>query len=214
MNKELTEVIFIMDRSGSMRLLEEDTIGGYNSFLDQQRRESGDAVVTTILFDNHFEVLHDYMKIEEVKPITRKEYYARGMTALLDAVGKTIAKAEHRQNFTPEAETPGKTIVVIITDGMENSSKEYRLSTVRDMIRTQQEKHGWKFIFLGANIDAVKTAEDMGIAAKRSAAYHNDSTGIRTNFEGVTAAVSSMRKSGDMGEDWREKIDEDFKNRK
>lgn len=214
MNKNLTEIIFILDRSGSMKPIEDDTIGGYNSFLDRQREEDGEAVVTTVLFDNQYELLHDHIDIREVRPVTRKEYYARGMTALLDAIGKTITEVEHRQNFTCEADTPGKTIVVIITDGMENASREYRLSTVREMIRTQQEKHGWEFIFLGANIDAVKTAGNMGIAADRSVNYHSDSIGTRANFEGVSQAVSSARSTGKIGKVWRKEIDDDFHRRK
>lgn len=214
MKKDLTEIIFILDRSGSMRPLEEDTIGGYNSFLDRQRQEGGEAVVTTILFDNQFEILHDCVNIKEIKPITGKEYYARGMTALFDAVGRAIVKAEYRQNFTPEAEAPGKTVVVIITDGMENSSKEYHQDTIREMIHIQQKKHGWEFIFLGANMDAVKTAEGMGIASGRSANYRHDSIGTRTNFAGVSMAVSHVRRTGSLGDDWKTEIEEDYVQRK
>lgn len=214
MNKNLTEIIFILDRSGSMHHLESDTIGGYNSFLEKQKSEEGEAVVTTVLFDDKYEVLHNRVDIKEVQPITNKEYFARGSTALLDAVGKTIKEAEHRQKFTAEAETPGKTIVVIITDGMENASQEYNLDTVKKMVTAQQEKHGWEFIFLGANIDAVKTAGGFGIAADRAVNYHADAMGTAKNFMGVASAVSTMRHCGEVGTDWRKKIDEDFERRK
>ena len=214
MNKNLTEIIFILDRSGSMHHLESDTIGGYNSFLEKQKAEEGDAYVTTVLFDDKYEVLHNCIDIKAVQPITNKEYYARGNTALLDAVGKTIKEAEHRQNFTAEAETPGKTIVVIITDGMENSSHEYDLETVKKMVTAQQEKHGWEFVFLGANIDAVKTAGGFGISADRAVNYRADKMGTATNFMGVTDAVLSMRRTGKVGSDWRKKIDEDYEKRK
>lgn len=196
-----------------MHHLESDTIGGYNSFLEKQKLEEGDALVTTVLFDDQYEILHNCVDIKAVQPITKKEYFARGSTALLDAVGKTLKETEHRQNFTAENETPAKTIVVIITDGMENSSKEYDLNSVKKMVMAQQEKHGWEFIFLGANIDAVKTAGGFGIAANRAVNFHNDSIGTATNFMGVTAAVSAVRQSGNVGEDWRKGIDKDYESR-
>lgn len=214
MKKNLTEIIFILDRSGSMHHLESDTIGGYNSFLDQQKAEEGEARVTTVLFDDRYEILHDYVDIMDVQPITKKEYFARGSTALLDAVGKTIKEVEHRQNFTAEDATPEKTMVVIITDGMENSSREYSLDTVKKMVTAQQEKHGWEFIFLSANIDAVKTAGGFGISAERAVNYHADAVGTATNFASVAVAASAMRKCGIVGMDWRKKIDEDYKKRK
>ena len=214
MKKNLTEIIFILDRSGSMHHLESDTIGGYNSFLDQQKAEEGEARVTTVLFDDRYEILHDYVDIKEVQPITKKEYFARGSTALLDAVGKTIKEVEHRQNFAPVEDTTEKTMVVIITDGLENASREYHLDTVKKMVTVQQEKHGWEFIFLGANIDAVKTAGGFGISADRAVNYHADAVGTATNFAGVAAAATAMRKSGILGQDWRKKIDEDYKTRK
>lgn len=214
MKKKLTEIIFILDRSGSMQHLESDTIGGYNGFLERQKAEKGDAFVTTVLFDDRYEVLHDRVNIKTVQPITDKEYYARGATALLDAIGKTICDAQHRRNLSDKREIPAKTIVVIITDGLENSSEEYTLDVVKKMVTTQQEKHGWEFIFLGANIDAVKTAGSFGIAAERAVNFHNDSLGTEKNFEGVTAAVSAMRQRGEVGEDWRKGIDKDFESRK
>lgn len=214
MKKNLTELIFILDRSGSMHHLESDTIGGYNSFLDQQKAEEGEALVTTVLFDDKYEILHNCIDIKKVQPITKKEYYARGSTALLDAVGKTIKEVEHRQNFTAEDKTPEKTMVVIITDGLENASREYNLDTVKKMVTAQQEKHGWEFIFLGANIDAVKTAGGFGISADRAVNYHADAVGTATNFASVSVAATAMRRCGIVGQDWRKRIDEDFKKRK
>ena len=214
MKKNLTEIIFILDRSGSMHHLESDTIGGYNSFLDQQKAEEGDARVTTVLFDDRYEILHDGVDIKEVQPITKKEYFARGSTALLDAVGKTIKEVEHRQNFASVDETPNKTMVVIITDGLENASREYTLDTVKKMVTVQQEKHGWEFIFLGANIDAVKAAGGFGISADRAVNYHADAVGTAMNFASVAVAATAMRKCGIIGQDWRKKIDEDFEKRK
>ena len=214
MKKNLTELIFILDRSGSMHHLESDTIGGYNSFLDQQKAEEGEALVTTVLFDDKYEILHNCIDIKKVQPITKKEYYARGSTALLDAVGKTIKEVEHRQNFTAEDKTPEKTMVVIITDGLENASREYNLDTVKKMVTAQQEKHGWEFIFLGANIDAVKTAGGFGISADRAVNYHADAVGTATNFASVSVAATAMRKCGIVGQDWRKRIDEDFEKRK
>ena len=214
MKKNLTELIFILDRSGSMHHLESDTIGGYNSFLDQQKAEEGEALVTTVLFDDKYEILHNCIDIKKVQPITKKEYYARGSTALLDAVGKTIKEVEHRQNFTAEDKTPEKTMVVIITDGLENASREYNLDTVKKMVTAQQEKHGWEFIFLGANIDAVKTAGGFGISADRAVNYHADAVGTATNFASVSVAATAMRRCGIVGQDWRKRIDEDFEKRK
>lgn len=214
MKKNLTELVFILDRSGSMHHLESDTIGGYNSFLDQQKAEEGEARVTTVLFDDRYEVLHDCVDIREIQPITKKEYFARGSTALLDAIGKTINDIEHRQNFTPADETPEKTMVVIITDGLENASREYDLNTVKKMVTAQQEKHGWEFIFLGANMDAVKAAGGFGISADRAVNYHADAVGTATNFASVSVAATAMRKSGAVGHDWRKKIDDDYNKRK
>lgn len=214
MKKNLTEIIFILDRSGSMHHLEGDTIGGYNSFLDQQRAEEGEARVTTVLFDDRYEILHDYVDIKDISPITKKEYFARGSTALLDAVGKTIKEVEHRQNFASVDETPEKTMVVIITDGLENASREYSLDTVKKMVTAQQGKHGWEFIFLGANIDAVKTAGGFGISADRAVNYHADAVGTAMNFASISIAATAMRKCGIVGQDWRKRSDEDFEKRK
>ncbi len=215
MNENLTEIVFILDRSGSMNELAGDTIGGYNSFLERQKKEEGEALVTTVLFDDQYELLHDHVDIKKVQPITSKEYYARGMTALLDAIGKTLTEVGHRQYEAEERATPAKTMVVIITDGKENASREYTLNAVKKQVKTQQEKHGWEFIFLGANIDAVQVGETMGISADHSVNYHPDSVGVQTNFAAVSEAASSIRgKSRSLFSGWRKKIDDDYKNRK
>lgn len=212
MKKNLTELVFILDRSGSMRGLESDTVGGYNALLDKQRKEAGEAIVTTVLFDDGYELLHDRIPLTGIADITTKEYYVRGCTALLDAVGRTITKVENAQAHTLESQRPEKTLFVITTDGLENSSKEYRLDTVKTMIARCREK-GWEFLFLGANMDAVKTAGAMGIAPERSVNYHADSAGTAATFASVACAVSEMR-HGIMGNKWRKTVDEDYNSRK
>ena len=215
MNNNLTEMVFILDRSGSMEGLVSDTIGGFNSMIEKQKKEEGGAVVTTVLFDNQYEILHNHVNIKDVQPITEKEYFARGTTALLDAVGKTIAQVEHRQNFADGDNTPAKTMVVIITDGYENASQEYTYETVRKMITAQQEKHGWEFIFLGANIDAEKVGGSMGISADRSVNYVCDGDGTAENFAGISMAATALRSvEGTINNDWRKNIDKDYKNRR
>lgn len=215
MNNNLTEMVFILDRSGSMEGLVSDTIGGFNSMIDKQKKEEGEAVVTTVLFDNQYEILHNHVNIKDVQPITEREYYARGTTALLDAVGKTIAQVEHRQNFSNGDNTPAKTMVVIITDGYENASQEYTYETVRKMITAQQEKHSWEFIFLGANIDAEEVGGSMGISADRSVNYVSDGDGTTENFAGISMAATALRSAeGTINNDWRKNIDKDYKNRR
>lgn len=212
MKKNLTELVFILDRSGSMRGLESDTVGGYNALLDKQRKEDGEAIVTTVLFDDGYELLHDRIPLTGIADITTKEYYVRGCTALLDAVGRTITKVENAQAHTLESQRPEKTLFVITTDGLENASKEYRLDAVKAMIDRCREK-GWEFLFLGANMDAVKTAGAMGIAPERSVNYHADSAGTAATFASVACAVSEMR-HGIMGNKWRKAVDEDYNSRK
>lgn len=212
MKKNLTELVFILDRSGSMKRLESDTVGGYNALLDKQRKEEGEAIVTTFLFDDDYELLHDRIPLTGIADITTKEYYARGFTALLDAVGRTIVKIENAQAHTLESQRPEKTLFVIITDGLENASKEYRLDAVKTMIDRCREK-GWEFLFLGANMDAVKTAGAMGIAPERSVNYHADSTGTTATFSSVACAVSEMR-CGVMSSKWRKEVDQDYSSRK
>ncbi len=213
MKKGLTELVFILDRSGSMSGLESDTIGGYNALLEKQKREAGEAVITTVLFDDRYELLHDRINIRGIAPITDREYYVRGTTALLDAVGKTINKLVNVQRHTAEDERAEHVMFVITTDGLENASREYSYAQVRRMIEQQKSKYGWEFIFLGANIDAAETAERFGIAQDRAANYHADSEGTRLNYEVLNEAISNLRASRFISENWKARIDEDYKKR-
>ena len=207
-NKNLTEMVFILDRSGSMNGLEADTIGGYNSFLEKQKKEVGDATVTTVLFDDQYEMIHDHVAIGKVKYITNKEYFARGMTGLLDAVGKTINHVGNRHKNALDSEVPGKTMVVIITDGYENASREFTLPQIKQMIERQKEKFGWEFLFLGANIDAVSTAAGFGITADRAVTYEADSVGTRMNFDAVSQVVGCARNCAPIAGNWKKNIEE------
>jgi uncharacterized protein YegL len=213
MKKDLTELVFILDRSGSMSGLEGDTIRGYNSMLEKQRDEQGEALVTTVLFDNEFELLHYRINLRGIAPITEKEYFVRGSTALLDAMGKTINKIESAQKQTSEDERAEKVIFVITTDGMENSSREYTYEKIKDMVERQKDKYGWEFIFLGANIDAVDEARRFGIGADRAASFNADAKGTALNYEVVGEAVSNLRSSRAMENNWKKRIDEDYKSR-
>lgn len=213
MKKNLTELVFILDRSGSMSGLESDTIGGYNAMLEKQKKEPGEAVITTVLFDDKYELLHDRINLRGIAPITDKEYYVRGNTALLDAVGKTINKIGNVQKRTAEDERAEHVMFVITTDGMENASHEYSYDKVRQMIEHQKSKYGWEFIFLGANIDAVSTAERFGINKDRATNYNADSEGTLLNYEVISETVSSIRANRSISENWKERIDEDFKKR-
>ncbi|MDR7870802.1 MAG: hypothetical protein RIN55_08095 [Tissierellaceae bacterium] len=214
MKKGLTELVFIIDRSGSMSGLESDTIGGFNSMLGKQKNEPGDAVITTVLFDDRYEILHDRINIKGVEPITDKEYYVRGTTALLDAIGYTINKIVNAHRFTSKEEVAEKTLFVITTDGMENASREFSYDKVRQMIEYQKSKYGWEFIFLGANIDAIETAQRVGIQKDRAANYNADCEGTILNYEVISEAVSQIRSNLDIAEDWKERIEEDFYKRK
>ena len=213
-NKNLTEMVFILDRSGSMSGLEADTIGGYNSLIDKQKEEVGDAVVTTVLFDDQYEMIHDRVDIKKVNHITNKEYSARGMTALLDAVGKTINHVGNRHKNALDSEVPNKTMITIITDGQENSSLEYSLHQIKKMIEHQKEKYGWEFLFLGANIDAISAAADIGITADRAVKYCADSVGTRMNFDAVSDVVGCVRQSAPIMSNWKENIEKHTKKNK
>lgn len=210
MKKNLTELVFILDRSGSMSGLEGDTIGGYNAMLEKQKKVEGEALVTTVLFDDQYELLHDRINLRGVAPITNKIYYVRGSTALLDAIGKTIDKIGHAHKHTAYKEVPEKTIVVITTDGQENASHEYSLGRIKSMIEHQKERYGWEFLFLGANIDAVNTAGSFGIAPTRAAQYHADRRGMKVSYESVDKAIECLRSSAPLGDDWKANIDNDF----
>lgn len=213
MKKDLTELVFILDRSGSMSGLESDTIGGYNSMLEKQKKEPGEALITTVLFDDKYELLHDRINLRGIEPITEKEYYVRGSTALLDAVGKTINKIGNAQKHTADAERAEQVMFVITTDGMENASREYSYERIRQMIEHQKSKYGWEFIFLGANIDAVAAADSLGIGKDRAVNYNADSEGTILNYQVVCETVSRYRSNEKITENWKERIEEDFKKR-
>ena len=213
MNEKRTELVFILDRSGSMSGLESDTIGGYNSLLEKQKQQPGEAVVTTVLFDDRIEVLHDRLNLREIMPITKEEYYVRGTTALLDAVGMTISKIVEQIKGTPEEARPKHTLFVITTDGMENASREYGYEQVRKMIEYQKSRYGWEFIFLGANIDAVETAERFGVSEDFAVDYVADGEGTNLNYSVLSNAVSEMRCSRKIDKNWKKRIEDDYKKR-
>ena len=214
MKKNATELVFILDRSGSMSGLEADTIGGFNSMIEKQKQEAGEIAVTTILFDNYVETLHDRADLQKIQPMTNKEYYVRGSTALLDAVGSTIQHIAHVHTVMGEDNVPEHTMVVITTDGMENSSKEFTAEAVKRLIEEKKEKNGWEFLFLGANIDAVKAAGHIGIGADRAVNYHSDHVGTALNYDVVSATVSNMRQGKGVVANWKQRIVDDFKGRK
>ena len=213
MKKNLTEIVFILDRSGSMAGLEDDTIGGFNAMIQKQKGEDGEAYVSTVLFDNHTEVIYDRVDIQKVRPMTRRDYYVRGCTALLDAVGKSIHHIGNVHKYAREEDRPEKTIFVITTDGMENASREYTYERVRKMIEHAQEKHGWEFLFLGANIDAAREAARVGITEDRAANYHADRQGTAVIYEAMGEAVCNVRACRPMSADWKRRVDEDYKKR-
>ena len=213
MKKNLTEIVFILDRSGSMAGLEGDTIGGFNSMLTKQKNEEGEAVVSTVLFDNECEIIHDRVDIQKIEPMTRKEYYVRGCTALLDAVGGAIHHIGNVHKYAREEDRPEKTLFVITTDGMENASREYSYDRLKAMIERQKDKYGWEFIFLGANIDAAKEAARFGIAADRAANYHADTLGTAVIYEAVNEVVGDVRACRPVNAKWKKNIDADYKKR-
>ena len=213
MKKDLTELVFILDRSGSMSGLESDTIGGYNSMLEKQKKEDGQAIITTVLFDNEYQLLHDRVNLKGIQAITDKEYYVRGTTALLDAVGLTISKIINVQKHTTKEERAGHVMFVIITDGYENASREFTYDKVRQMIEIQKNKYFWEFIFLGANIDAAATAESIGIREDRASNFNADSEGVSLNYEVLSETVSQLRADKTISKDWKERIDRDYEKR-
>ena len=213
MKKNLTEIVFILDRSGSMAGLEDDTIGGFNAMIAKQKSEPGEALVSTVLFDNVSEVIHDRVDIQRIEPMSRKDYYVRGCTALLDAVGGAIHHIGNVHKYAREEDRPEKTLFVITTDGMENASRKYSYDRLKAMIERQKEKYGWEFLFLGANIDATKEATRFGIDADRAANYHADSKGTGVIYAAVSEAVCSVRASRPMSKEWKRSIDEDYKKR-
>jgi uncharacterized protein YegL len=213
MKTNLTELVFILDKSGSMSGLESDTIGGYNAMLKKQQEQPGEMNITTVLFDDNYELLHDRINIKGISPITEKEYYVGGCTALLDAIGKTIHNIGNVQRIANEEQRADNVIFVITTDGMENASKEYNNKKIKEMVERQKAKYGWEFIFLGANIDAISTAAQFGIDADRAANYNADGKGTRLNYEVVSNAVCEFRESRPITENWKAEIEEDFRSR-
>ena len=215
MKKNLTELVFILDRSGSMAGLEGDTIGGYNAMMEKQKQEPGETLVSTVLFDQDTQVIHDRVPLEELRPLTEEEYYVRGSTALLDAVGGAIRHIGNVHKYAREEDVPEKTLFVITTDGMENASRRYDYDRVKAMIRRQQERYGWEFLFLGANIDAAQEAGRFGIRPECAADYHADSRGTRVIYESLSQAVCQVRTcAAPLRADWKKEIDRDFKGRK
>ena len=213
MKKGLTELVFILDRSGSMAGLEADTIGGFNAMIEKQRNEPGEAFVSTVLFDHCSEVIHDRVSLSKLPKLTEKDYYVRGCTALLDAVGSAISHIGNVHKYAREEDRPEKTLFVITTDGMENASRRYSYEKVKAMITRQKEKYGWEFLFLGANIDAAREAARFGISEDRTADYLADSQGTGVIYEAVSETVCNFRASRPMAADWKAKIDADVRKR-
>jgi uncharacterized protein YegL len=214
MKNNLTELVFILDRSGSMDGLESDTIGGFNSMLDKQKAQPGECRITTVLFDHQYEILHDRLDLKAVSPITEREYYVRGNTALLDAIGNTINKIGNAQKHTAEEYRADKVLFVITTDGMENASREYSYEKVKRQIERQKSKYGWEFIFFGANIDAVQTAGQFGIAPDRAVDYLADPKGTVLHYAVMSDAVAEFRVNATLPKELFEEIRSDFRRRK
>ena len=206
MKTNRTELAFILDRSGSMCGLEADTIGGYNAMLEKQKKEAGEAIVTTVLFDDQYELLHDRIDLRGIAPITDREYYVRGSTALLDAIGKTIQKIANIQKRTAPEFRADRVLFVITTDGHENASREYSYSKVKALLERQKKQYDWEFLFLGANIDAIATAQRFGIEADRAVDYHADGEGTQLNYQVLSETVSCVRAGAPIKENWKQRI--------
>ena len=213
MKKGLTELVFVLDRSGSMSGLEADTIGGFNSMIEKQKKTEGEALISTVLFDSTSEVLYDRVNIRTIRPMTDNDYTVRGCTALLDAIGGAIHHIGIVHKYARPEDVPEHTLFVITTDGMENASRFYTSDRVKQMIERQKQKYGWEFLFLGANIDAVETARHFGIGADRAVNYHSDSAGTRLNYEVLNEAICAVRSSAPLDAGWKKRIDEDYEKR-
>ena len=214
MKKGLTEIVFILDRSGSMAGLEADTIGGFNAMIAKQKKQEGEAYVTTIVFDNDSQMIHDRLPLERVPQLTEADYSVRGCTALMDAIGGAIRHAVHIHRYSRPEDLPEHTLFVITTDGMENASRRFDSDTVKAMIRHEKEKYGWEFLFLGANIDAVSTAARFGITEDRAVNYHADRKGTGLLYDTVSDAVCAVRAAAPLGADWGKKLNDDYQSRK
>ena len=213
MKNNVTELVFILDRSGSMSGFEADTIGGFNATIEKQKEQEGKVYVSTVLFDNDSEVIHDRVDIGDIKPMTRKDYQVQGCTALLDAIGGAIHHIGNVHKYARPEDVPEHTVFLITTDGMENASRAYGYDRVKAMIQRQKEKYGWEFIFLGANIDAAREAARFGIDADHAANYHADTQGTAVIYESVNEAVCSVRACRPMSAAWKEKVDRDYQKR-
>ncbi|MBQ1815707.1 MAG: hypothetical protein II125_04575 [Ruminococcus sp.] len=212
MKKNLTELVFILDKSGSMAGLEADTIGGFNTMLKKQKKQDGEAFVTTVLFDNEIQTVHDRVELDKVSEMTDDDYVPGGCTALIDAIGKTIEHIRNIHKYARKDDVPESTVFVITTDGMENASREYSSAKVKKMIEKQKSK-GWEFLFIAANIDAVETASGFGIDSDRAVNYHADKKGTGVLYEAVGAAIGSMRRQCAIPKEWSAEIEDDFKSR-
>ena len=213
MKKNLTEMVFILDKSGSMAGLESDTIGGFNSMIERQKQAEGEVLVSTVLFSNDNTVIHDRVDLRKIEPLTDRQYFVGGCTALIDAIGGAIHHIANVHKYAREEDVPERTIFVITTDGMENASLRYTSDEVKNMVKRQKEK-GWEFLFLGANIDAVETAAHFGIGADRSVTFKNDHRGQQLNYDVVGKAVLHMREcAAPMSASWKEEIEEDVRKR-
>ena len=213
MKKNLTEMVFILDRSGSMSGLEADTIGGFNSMIEAQKKEPGEALVSTVLFNHDSFVIHDRVDLRKIEPLTEAQYRVGGATALIEAIGQAIHHIGNVHKYARDEDVPEHTVFIITTDGMENSSRHYSADEVRAMVEKEKTKFGWEFLFLGANIDAVETAERYGIGADRAVRYHNDRRGVALNYNTVSRAVGKMRACATVSADWKADIEEDYASR-
>ena len=214
MKKNLTEMVFILDKSGSMAGLEADTIGGFNSMIEKQKKEDGEALVSTVLFSNESTVIHDRVDLRKIEPMTDRQYYVGGCTALIDAIGGAIHHIGNVHKYARDEDRPEHTIFIITTDGMENASRRYTSDEVKAKVKRQKEKYGWEFLFLGANIDAVETAARFGIAEDRAVNFVNDRAGQALNYTEVSEAVRTVRSCAPLTRDWKRKIEADYKSRK
>ena len=214
MENNVTELVFILDRSGSMSGLEGDVIGGFNATLEKQRKEPGECYVSTVLFDNESAVLHDRLPLERVPAMMEKDYRVGGCTALLDAIGGAIRHVGNIHKYARPEDVPARTVFVITTDGMENASRRYTAERVKQMIEHEKEKYGWEFLFLAANIDAVQTAARFGISRDRAVNYHADSQGTGLVYETVSAAVGKIRRRASLDESWAAPVQADYEQRK